>query len=245
MIPFAISGITSPDQSRLHARDGSATAGTDLSMPLAQPRIAPRLAAYTPSRSDRSGTPKAGTGKLRIDRFEAPLRGAIAAEKEAFHFLPQLRHGGIQRFPPRIDDDGPLGIQPIESAADGFAKPPFDSIAGHRLAKGAGHRESDPRAVHFRVANTERGKTGGRKSGPPIVHRSEILRSQQADTFRKTSDGLVPFGADRELLPPTGPAPGQNRTAILGLHAGAETVRFGAPAIIRLKRTFRHSCSNT
>ncbi len=214
-------------------------------MPLAQPRTAPRTAAYTPSRSGKNGRPKAGTEKSRIDRFEAPLRRAIAAEKEAFHFLPQLRHGGIQRFPPRIDDDGPLGIQPIESAAHGFAKPPFNAIAGHRLAQGAGHRESDPGAVHFRVASAERRKTGARKSAPLVVHRSEILRSQQADTFRKTSDGLVPFGADRELLPPTGPATGQNRTAILGLHAGAETVRFGAPAIIRLKRTFRHSCSNT
>ena len=214
-------------------------------MPLAQPRTAPRIAAYTPSRSDRSDMPKAGTGKLRIDKLEAPLRGAIAAEKEAFHFLPQLLHGGIQRFPPRIDDDGPLGIQPIESAAHGFAKPPFDPVAGHRLAQGAGRRKSDPGAVHFRVASAERRKTGARESASLIVHRSEISRSKQADTFRKTSDGLVPFGADRELLPPTGPPPGQNRTAILGLHAGAETVRLGAPAIIRLKRTFRHSGSNT
>jgi hypothetical protein len=69
------------------------------------------------------------------------------------------------------------------------------------------------------------------------------LRAQQTNTFRKTRDGRLPFGADRELFAPTRPAPRQHRTAILGLHAGAETVRFGAVAIIRLKRTLRHSCS--
>src|SRR5579884_3277317 len=63
--------ITAPDQSRPHARGDSATAGTDLSTSLARPRTAPRIAAYTPSRSDRSGTPQGETGKLRIDRFEA------------------------------------------------------------------------------------------------------------------------------------------------------------------------------
>jgi len=222
---------------------GSATAGTDLSMSPAPLHIAPRLRTCTPSRSDKSGTPKAGTGRGRTCKPEAHLRGAIAAEKEAFHFLPQFRHGGIERFLPRIDDDGPLGVQPIERAAHGFAKPPFDAVAGHRRTEGAGNRKPDSGPCRLPLANAESRKAGARKSAALIINPSEILRSQQADTFRKTSDGKLPFGADRKFFTATGPATGQNRTAILGLHACAETVRFGAPAIIRLKRTLRHSSS--
>ena len=50
----------------------------------------------------------------------------------------------------------------------------------------------------------------------------------------------LPLVADGELLPPTRPSATQHGAAILGGHAGEETVRFGAVSVIRLKSTFRH-----
>src|SRR6266404_422852 len=50
----------------------------------------------------------------------------------------------------------------------------------------------------------------------------------------------LPLVADGELLPSAGAASSQNRAAVLGGHAGEETVRFGAVSVIRLKSTFRH-----
>ena len=181
--------------------------------------------------------------KERICRGAASRLGAIAAEKETFHLPPQLRHGSIQRFRPRIDDDGPLRIQPIERVPHCFTQPPFDPVARHRLAQSTGNRKSDPRPLRCGFAHAKGRKARARKPAALVINPSEVLRSQQADTFRKTSDGLVPLRADRELLAPTRPAPRQHRTAILCLHSGAETVRLGALAVVWLIRTLRHSSS--
>ncbi len=178
------------------------------------------------------------------------IRGAralrsIAAEKEPFDFAPQFHHGRIQCFRPRIDNDGPLRIQPIERVADGLTQPPLDAVSDHGLAERARNRKPDAGSSGVRVAEAKGGKARTREPATLVVDPSEILRAQETDTFRKTRDGLVPLGADRELFAPTRPAPREHRTAILSLHAGTETVRFGAPAIIRLKRTLRHSGSKS
>jgi hypothetical protein len=62
---------------------------------------------------------------------------SIAAAKEALDFGLQFRHGRVQRFLPRIDDYGPLRIQPIQMPADGLADPPPDAVPHHRFADGA------------------------------------------------------------------------------------------------------------
>src|SRR5581483_2831145 len=124
-------------------------------------------------------------------------------------------------------------------------QPPFDAVARHGFAQGARDGKSDARPIGGRFADAKGGEARPREPAALVINPSEILRSQQADTFRKTSDGLVPFGADRELFAATRPASRQHRTAILGFHAGPETVRFGAPAIVRLIRALRHSSSTT
>ena len=73
-----------------------------------------------------------------------------------------------------------------------------------------------------------------------VVNSPEIFGTQQADTFGKTSDGELPFGADGELLSSPCAAPRDHRTAILGLHSRQESVRLRAVAVIRLKSAFRH-----
>ena len=50
----------------------------------------------------------------------------------------------------------------------------------------------------------------------------------------------LPFRADGEFLASARAAAGQDGTAVLGGHAGPESVRFGAVAPIRLKGAFRH-----
>jgi len=200
-------GVTAPGRSRPHARDGSAAAGTGPSRSHAPRHTFRRLHACNPNRSDRSGTPRAAAGRGLVYRCEAPALRSIATEKKALYFAPQLRHGRMERFRPRIDDDGPLRIQPIERVAHGFAEPPFNAIARHGLAERARYRKADARPASLRFAYAKGRETRSRKAAPLFVNPSKILRSQQTNTFRKTSDGLMPFGADRELLAPTRPAP--------------------------------------
>jgi len=73
-----------------------------------------------------------------------------------------------------------------------------------------------------------------------VVHSSEILGTQQANTFRKTSDGELPFGTDREFLTPARAPARQHGTAIFRLHTGAESVCLRTVAIVGLKSAFRH-----
>ena len=79
-------------------------------------------------------------------------------EKETFHLSLQLRHRRQQRFGPRVDDDGPLRIQPIEREADSLPHAPLDAIAHHGLPKGARNRKADPRPARFRLADAKGGK---------------------------------------------------------------------------------------
>jgi hypothetical protein len=77
-----------------------------------------------------------------------------------------------------------------------------------------------------------------------VINAPEIFRSQQAYTFGKTGDEILPLGTDGQFLAAPGPAARQHRTAILGLHAGEKAMPFGTVTIIRLKGAFRHFISS-
>ena len=128
--------------------------------------------------------------------------------------------------------------------ADGFPHPPFNPVAHHGFAEGAGGGEPNMRSTRLRFAYAEGGEQGTGIAGTVIIDASEIFRSQEAYTFRKTGDGILPLGADGQFLAASGPAARQHRTAIFGLHTGKETMRLGTVTIVRLKGTFRHFSSS-
>jgi hypothetical protein len=128
--------------------------------------------------------------------------------------------------------------------ADGLADTPFDAVAQHCFAECAGCGEPDVRSARLRFAYAERREQGTGESGSVVIDASEIFRSEQAYTFGKTGDEILPLGTDSEFLAAPGPAPRQHRAPILGLHAAAETMRFRTVTIIRLKGTFRHFSSS-
>ena len=156
----------------------------------------------------------------------------------------QFLHRGIERLAPWIDYDGPLWAQLIEMQADGLADTPPDAVADHGFAEGAGCSEADMRPGGLRLANAKCRKERARETGTLIVNSSEVFRPQQANTFRKSRDGALPFGADSEFFAATGAAACEDGPAILGFHTRPEPVCFGAVAIVRLKGTFRHLISS-
>jgi len=136
-----------------------------------------------------------------------------------------------------------MWAQLLEVETHGLADAAADAVTDHGFAQGPGGGEADVRSVGLWLADAERREKGARVTGTPIINSSEVFRSQQADTFRKSRDGALPFGADREFLAASRAAAGKNGPAILGFHAGPEPVRLGAVAVIRLKSTFRHFSS--
>jgi hypothetical protein len=100
------------------------------------------------------------------------------------------------------------------------------------------------RSIRLHFAYAERREQGPGEAGSMVIDASEIFRSQEAYTFGKTGDGILPLGTDGQFLTAPGPAAGQHRTAILGLHTGEEAMRFGTVTIIRLKGAFRHFSSS-
>ena len=238
------SPVRAPGRSRPHEMDGSAP-GVSFPSKFLLPRRAVRwLAAYNPNRSDGSGTPRAATATPTVYiRAALPLR-SIAPQKEPLHFAPDLLRGSLQGLAPGIDDNRPLWVQPFQLKPHGFADTPLDPVAHNGLAERPGCCKSNARSAGFGLAKTERGEKRTGKARSFIIDSSEILRSQQADTFRKTWDGRLPFVADRELFAAPGATAGQYGAPILGLHTAAETVGLRAMAIIRLKSTFRHFSSS-
>ena len=166
--------------------------------------------------------------------------GSTAPEKEPLDLPPQFRHRSVERFAPWIDDNGPLWIQPIEVKTYGFPHAPPYAIAHHGLADSAWNSEADARAIAPRLADAERRKERSGMTAALVVDSSEIMGTQQANTFRKTSDGELPLGADGELLAPACATPRKHGTAILRLHTRAEAMRLRAMTVIRLKSAFRH-----
>jgi hypothetical protein len=125
----------------------------------------------------------------------------------------------------------------------GLADTPPDAVSDHGFAKGPGSGETDVRTVGLRLADAKRREEGTRETGTRVINSPEVFRSQQADTFRKSRDRALPFGADREFFAAPRAATGKNSPPVLGFHAGPEPMRLGAVAVIRLKSTFRHFSS--
>jgi hypothetical protein len=167
----------------------------------------------------------------------------LAAVEKALHFADNFRYRGIQHLAPRIDYDGPLRAQTTKPPTHGLADPALDAVAHHGLAKGARTGKSDARPDWLRFEQTERRKQGTGEAGAAVVDASKILGSQQANTFGKTSDRSLPLRTYSEFLAAARPAPRQHRAPVLRFHAGTETVRLGAVAVIRLKSAFRHLIS--
>ena len=129
--------------------------------------------------------------------------------------------------------------------AHGLPDAPLDAVPRHRLTEGAWRCEPDVWPGGLRLAEAKSREQRAAKLGALVIDSSEIFRSQEADTFRKTRDGALPLGTDGEFFPAPGPAARKHRAAIFGFHAGAKSVRLRAVAIIRLKGTFRHFSSST
>jgi hypothetical protein len=128
--------------------------------------------------------------------------------------------------------------------ADGLADAPSNAIAHHCFPEGAGCRKPDMRSIRLRFAYAEGREEGTGETGSVVIDASEVFRSQQAYTFGKTWDGLLPLGTDGQFLTTPGPTARQDGTARFGFHTGEEAMRFGTMTIIRLKSTFRHVFSN-
>ena len=123
---------------------------------------------------------------------------------------------------------------------NGFAHTPPYTVAHHGLSDGARQRKADMRSVRLGLANAKRREQRVRVARALIVNPSEIFGSQQADTFRKTSDGELPLGADRKFCTPPGTPAGKHGAAVLRRHPGAKAMRLGAMTVILLKSTFGH-----
>jgi hypothetical protein len=141
--------------------------------------------------------------------------------------------------------------------ADGLANAPLDTVAHHGFSQRAGNRETHARPASSGLKQAESHKKRACKPGSFVINPSEILRSQQADTFWKTVravrsalagpllDGHLPLRTDSELLPTPGTAPRQHSPSVLGFHAAPKSMGLGTVAVIRLKGTFRHFSSTT
>jgi hypothetical protein len=129
--------------------------------------------------------------------------------------------------------------------ADGLAEAPLDPIAHHGIAKRTGRGKADSRPIGLRFMDAKGREERARVARSMVIDSSEIFRAQQTDTFRKTSDGALPLGTDSQFLAAPRPAARKHRAAVLGLHAGAESVSLRTVTIIRLKGAFRHFSSST
>jgi len=152
----------------------------------------------------------------------------------------QIRNRCVERFAPGIDDNGPLWAQSIEMQAHGLADTPLDAISDHGLAQRPGCGKADMRSIGPRLTDAKRREQGTREAGALIINSSKVFRPQQANTFRKSRNGALPFRADREFLAaPCAPAR-EHSPSIFSFHPRPEPMGFGAVAIVRLKSTFRH-----
>jgi hypothetical protein len=96
----------------------------------------------------------------------------------------------------------------------------------------------------MRLSDAKSGKQRTRILRAAIVNSSEIFGSQQANTFRKSRDGVLSLGTYSEFLAAARAAAGQHGSPVFGLHTASESMRLRAMTIIRLKGTFRHCGSS-
>ena len=86
-------------------------------------------------------------------------------------------------------------------------------------------------------------RSTGRNSGIRGHTLAGNLWSAADEHFSENLRFGLPFGAYGKLFAALRPAARENLAAVRGFHARAETMRFGAPPSIGLKRSFRHLCS--
>jgi hypothetical protein len=163
--------------------------------------------------------------------------------KETLHFAVKFRYRGIVRLATGIEYDGPLRAQLFQMQAHCLSQAPLDTVPYNGLPDRARDRETDMWSGSFWFADTKGSEQGAGMAGTLVVNSSEVLRTQQTDTFRKTRDGGLPLVTDREFLPASRAAAGENSATVFGFHAGTKAVSLGTVTIIRLKGTFRH-CSS-
>jgi len=184
-----------------------------------------------------------GRGRYKPCRTGDRGSGATRAGDKTLDLSLQLRHRSVEGLAPRIDDYGPPWIHPIQIAADRLPHPAPDPVPHHGLTHRPRDSETDLRTVRLRLADEEGCKERTCKLGSLVINSAEVSGTQQANTFRKTGDGRLPFGADREFVAPTRPAARKYSPPVLRFHTGAEAMRLCAVTIIRLKGAFRH-CSS-
>ena len=184
-----------------------------------------------------------GRGRYKPCRTGDRGSGAARVGDKTLDLSLQLRHRSVEGLAPRIDDYGPPWIHPIQIAADRLPHPAPDPVPHHGLTHRPRDSETDLRTVRLRLADEEGCKERTCKLGSLVINSAEVSGTQQANTFRKTGDGRLPLGADREFGPALSAAARQHGASILGRHAAAEAMRLGPAPVVRLKSTFRHSSS--
>ena len=139
-------------QTRRRERDDNAPAGEAPSTRRESFRTVPPLPACNPNSSDRSGTPRGAAAKARFCRNGVRGSRTIAPLEKTLHFAFEFRKGCFESPQSRIDDDGPLWIQPIQSEAHGLPEPPLDAITYDRRAERARNSETDARPGAYSAA---------------------------------------------------------------------------------------------
>jgi len=87
----------------------------------------------------------------------------------------EFRHGSIECFAPRIDDNGPLRAQLIQMQSDGLADAAPDAVADHGFPQGPGSGKADMRPVRLGFADTKGREKRPRKPGTLIVNSAEVF----------------------------------------------------------------------
>jgi len=169
--------LTGRGQSRRDEAGGSAPDGAAPSNTPLSPRTVPPLPAYTPNTWDKSG-------RRRVEREihtpyirEGTALWSTATQKEALHLALKLLHRGIERFPPWIEDDRPLGIQPVQLQAHRLADAAPDSVTHDGFANRPRHSKADARSLGLRLAKAEGREQGTADADALIVDFAEFSRT--------------------------------------------------------------------
>lgn len=188
--------------------------------------------------------PRAASARSRPDSRAAASRRRRATRHQAVHFALDLPESSRLHPFARIDYDLPSRIQPVKPAPEHFAQPALDAIAHHGAADSARDGETNPGAgAHGLLRLQQEGrKEWSGEPGAVLINVAKIPGFENASVFGEAGDSL-PLVAYSQLVPAASPPPGQNRPAILCLHAHPETVGLRALPVVRLIRTFWHLCS--
>ena len=233
-------------------------------------RIAPPPRPYIRNRSADTCRQRAAPARSIAYTSVARELRTRASLKNPAHFALQVRERCIQSGAAWIEHNPPGWRQLRQVHPDRLAEPPAKPVADHGFAQSPGDREPDPgsckgrkdtalpglRGADFRrrsYLQTESCEEWTRVARALVIHLAEVAAPENPDRFRKSElrpcdrNDLTQLGSanrtlvtDGELVAAPGTAAGKDSAAILGLHAGAESMRFGALAIIWLKRTLWH-----